>query len=680
MIHTFDVFDTLVSRRVATPRGVFVLMQQRLSQAPQGLPATLCERFARERVAAEWSARESARAADPDAELQIEEIDLTAIYAWLGKQHGLDADQLERLIELELEIESEVLYGVPETLARFHELAAEGKRLALISDMYLRPQDLRRLLAGIDPGIIARASLYLSSEIKLNKASGRLFDQVAQVEGVRPPEMVHIGDNPLSDYKSPQARGCQVSLFHDCHLTADERIGANEDDLGWQLATGLMREARLTLAAERARLGAIYAAPVLVPFVQWAFEQARARGYQRIYFLARDGQVLLEIARQLGLKEPKPRYLYVSRLSCQRCLERDEQAWLDWLFLAHGELTLSDLAYRLNLSAEESFELLGTAAGLARAPDARLDRSARRRLRTSLMTNPRLQALLAERRAQARAHLLGYLRQEGIQAGERVCLVDIGWSGSIQDTLHSLFAGSVEFLGLYWGLMNWGQADDSGNRKLACAFSPGHFWSDPSALRELLECFTAADHGSTLGYQEQGGMIQPILNDEGGAIRAWGLAEFRAGIAWMSERLGRWLKPDEQITLMPSQFKRLEYLVAHPTPLLAQALSDFPYSPDPTGRLLPFAPPLSLGAALTYRLRPARTRTRLTRWYEGSIANSPWYVQRLLASPLRWPFHLLAALRPQALLLSLPYGGRQWLKRHLPSPLVRAGRTLLRIG
>lgn len=678
MIHSFDLFDTLITRRLATPRGVFVRMQQRLQQDPQGLPAALYAHFARERVAAEWSAREAARAADPSAELQVEEVDLTAIYACLAARHGLDAAQIERLIALELAVESECLYAVPEMLARFHELAGQGERLILISDMYLRRQDIERLLSGIDPGILERASLYLSSEVKLNKSSGRLFDHVARIEGVSPSEVIHIGDNPLSDLRSPQARGCQASLFTACHLTPDEQVGADEYDLGWQVAAGLMREARLTLDSDRARTGALYAAPVLVPFVQWASEQARAAGFKRLYCLARDGQVLIEIAHRLGVKDLELRYLYVSRLSCRRALDRDYQALLDWAFLAHRHLTLKDLAYRLSSEPEALIARLRLAADIQLAPDQPLDRAASERLRDLLESDP-LRSWVLEQTAQERAHLLGYLAQEGIRPGERVCLVDLGWSGSIQDALYGLFAGEVEFLGLYWGLMHWGQANDQTNRKRALAFAPGRFWRDPSALREILECFTAADHGSTLGYEAHGGGYRPVLDDEGEAIRAWGLAELRAGIAWFVERVRDRLTPAELIALMPNQFRRLEFLVGHPPPLLAQTLADFPYSPDPTGRLLPFAPPLDLWAALTYRLRPGRSRASLTRWYEGSLANSAPLVRSLATSPLRWTLDMLAALHPRALLLAVPYPLRQWLKRRLPAPLVRASRALLRL-
>lgn len=683
MIYSFDIFDTLITRRVGTPRGVFVHLQRRLLADPQGLPRELCQHFAHERVAAEYAARIEARERDPQAAHQVEEIDFADIHACLGRRHGLTDADIERLMELELAAESEFLYGVPEMLAQFRALAERGERVVLISDMYLRRQDLKRLLDGIDPLLLEAAPLYLSSEIKLNKASGRLFEHVAQVEGVALTEIRHIGDNPISDISRPREKGCQVTLFDACHLTPDEAFGANEDDFGWQVSAGIFRESRLTLDSERARLGAIHAAPLLLPFVHWVVDQARAQGHDRLYFLARDGQVLLDIARRLGLADLETRYLHVSRLACHRCVDQDYEVLVDWILISHREMSLIDIAHRLSARPETLIERLQMAMGLDGSPDAPLDARARRHLRARLTSDPELKALVLEQAALERARLLDYLDQEGLTANDRVCLVDVGWSGTIQDSLHAILNAeeprSVSLHGLYWGLMGQARATGSTNRKTAFAFQPGQFWRDPTALREIVECFTAADHGSTLGYEPRDGVHQPILNAEGAEIRDWGLSEFRAGIHAFADRLGQWLTPAEIMALMPYYFSRLEYLVERPTTLLAREIGDFPYSPDPTGRLLPFAPALSLGEALTYHLSPGTRRGAITRWRQGSLVNSAPPVRLLMSSKANRVSGLVRAVHPRALVRFLPYPALMWLKQRLPTPMLRAARAMLRM-
>ena len=49
------------------------------------------------------------------------------------------------------------------------------------------------------------------------------------------------------------------------------------------------------------------AAPMLAAYVLWILEDAAARGLGRVYFLARDGQVLYEIARRLAPRRHRDR-------------------------------------------------------------------------------------------------------------------------------------------------------------------------------------------------------------------------------------------------------------------------------------------------------------------------------------------------------------------------------------
>jgi FMN phosphatase YigB (HAD superfamily) len=695
MIYSFDIFDTLVTRRVGTPRGVFVYMQRCLLDAPLGLPHELCQGFVEERVAAEHDARHEAHNHDSQATHQVEEVDFADIYTCLGRRYGLSTSDIKRLMELELSAEARFLYGIPEMLSRFHSLAERGRRIVLISDMYLRRQDLKQLLDGIDPALLEYASLYLSSEIKLNKASGRLFEHVAEAEGVALAEIQHIGDNPISDISRPRAKGCRVTLFDACHLTPDEAFAANEDDFGWQVSAGLFRESRLKLDSSRKRLGAIHAAPLLLPFVYWAIEHARSHGCRRLYFLAPDGQVLLDIAGRLRLEDLETRYLHISRLACHRCVDQDYETLVDWIMIAHREMSFIDIAHRLSARPETLIERLQAATGLTDSPETPLDARTRRRLRTLFVSDPELKALVLEQAALERARLLDYLDQEGLTASDRVCLVDVGWSGTIQDSLYAILNAEapnhkdgwsnasapreVSLHGLYWGLMGQARAGTANNRKTAFAFQPGQFWRDPTALREIVECFTAADHGSTLGYEPRDGVHHPILNAEGAEIQSWGLSEFRAGIHAFSDRLGQWLTPAEIMALMPHYFSRLEFLVERPSVLLAREIGDFPYSPDPTGCRRPFAPALSLGEALTYHLSPTARRGTISRWRQGSLVNSAPPVRLLMSSKANRVSGLLRAVHPRALVRFLPYPALMWLKQRLPPPMLRAARAMLRM-
>ncbi len=684
MMYSFDLFDTLITRRVATPRGVFVWMQRQLMAHDQGLPRALCERFADERVHAEYSARIQASKRAPDATHRIpEEIDIHDIYRWLTSRHGLEDVWIDRLIGLEIQAEERFLYGVPEMLARFHALARHGERIVLVSDMYLRRQDITRILDGIDPFLLQYATLYLSSEIKLNKASGRMFTHVAEREQIALSSIHHIGDNPYSDIARARECGCQTTLFDACHLSGDEDFERHEDALGWQMSAGLFRECRLTLESDRARIGGLYAAIILLPFTLWVLQQARAAGHKRLYFFARDGQVLLDIARRLSSDDLELRYLHVSRLALHRCVNTDLDTFLDWVFVSHQGMTLEDIAYRITSTPHTLIDTLQARVGLDVPVDKQLTHTQKRALRAHFESDQQLRAQAFDLVSLEREKTLKYLDQEGVSDLGEVCVVDVGWSGSIQDSLYEILRtregqAPTALLGLYWGLQRHTRQNSEDNRKISCAFHPSTFWRDPTALREIVECFTAADHGSTLGYEYRDDRYRPILNTDSAPVIAWGLADFRQGIDYFVERIADVLTEIELIALMPYAFRRLQHLVQYPSTLAARAIGSFPYSPDPTGTLSPFAPALSRREALLYQVRSGTLRGNITRWRQGSLINSRPSSRYLISSKSSTFFSIIKGIHPRGIVDALPYPMIYWAKRKLPAPMLRACRAFLR--
>ena len=117
---------------------------------------------------------------------------------------------------------------------------------------------------------------------------------------------------------------------------------------------------------------------------------------------------------------------------------------------------------------------------------------------------------------------LRYLRQEGLFDAGRCAIVDMGWHGTMQLSLHRLLksAGNpAELFGFYYGL--WPKA--SGNR-YATGPMESSFASDFLPTEEqpeiwlgvpLLEQLHSAAHGSTLFYQTgvADGITRPIFQD-----------------------------------------------------------------------------------------------------------------------------------------------------------------------
>ena len=57
MLYSYDIFDTILTRKTATPHGIFALMQQRLRENPGNLPEEVTNGFYELRIQGERLAR-----------------------------------------------------------------------------------------------------------------------------------------------------------------------------------------------------------------------------------------------------------------------------------------------------------------------------------------------------------------------------------------------------------------------------------------------------------------------------------------------------------------------------------------------------------------------------------------------------------------------------------------------
>lgn len=198
-IISFDVFDTLIFRTAAVPEDVF--------------DAIPYPSFKSRRIEAERAARrESGR----------EEVALNDIYQVFfekypaGNMPGRKPDKLnpdpEELKDAEIKAELSACYANPEALGFYKELQERRKRIIIVSDMYLPASVIAAILHNA--GFTGYERLFVSSEYGLTKRSGRLFWEVQREMGTA--NIVHIGDNFISDYCKAWKMGLKGYLYKPC--------------------------------------------------------------------------------------------------------------------------------------------------------------------------------------------------------------------------------------------------------------------------------------------------------------------------------------------------------------------------------------------------------------------------------------------------------------------------------
>lgn len=203
MIHSFDIFDTVIGRRVQKPVDIFSLVSTRLLAEHPEVPHGVAENFHDLRRKAEADARKASSA---------EDINFDDIYDQLAQTCSLSKTQRDFLQMFEFRLELENTRPIHANDRMVHDLLAQGERVIFISDMYLQSKYIKQLLAKTSP-VFAELPLYVSNECGLMKQTGSLFKYVLKQENIRPEELIHRGDNPVADLEKPRSLGILTDFY-----------------------------------------------------------------------------------------------------------------------------------------------------------------------------------------------------------------------------------------------------------------------------------------------------------------------------------------------------------------------------------------------------------------------------------------------------------------------------------
>jgi hypothetical protein len=446
-------------------------------------------------------------------------VDLAAIHAELALGDPVG------LADLELAVEAETLFANPLLLPVLTGLAAAGISVVLLSDMYLAPADLARLLAGAGIGPDLYRRLYVSSAEGVSKAGGGLFARLlADQPDIPPGRILHLGDDPLGDVAMARAAGLRA-----IHYVPGPGLAALREreqavaGLGWPGGDGLAPRRAAALAglgdapddAAALEFGTLVLGPAVAEYCRWLVAACRRQGITRIAPLMREAVLFAPlladcIARTGGGITVTP--LYVSRQAllpleladigadaARRLLgDRPHLPWDRLLVLAGG--TVPDaLAPWAGLPLER---LLATpAAGPVLA----------------LFDDPALRAGAAARADRTRHLLLDYL--DPLLGPDPVALVDLGARGSTPAALVRLLPDGRRRCRVF---LAYAVADIAG--PLADGISIQVFAGQDAAGQtlgrilyrspQILERALTGLDGTTMGHvRTADGRIEPVLAD-----------------------------------------------------------------------------------------------------------------------------------------------------------------------
>ncbi|AOA09168.1 HAD-IA family hydrolase [Pseudomonas sp. TMW 2.1634] len=461
-IISFDIFDTLLYRPFKSPSEMFDFITEKVRQLCN-MPSL---NFKEARRSAERNAFEKA------IENGFGETTIDDIYIEFSGQQNISLETAKKVQELEMQVEMDILYPRSSGFKAFNEARSLGKRVILISDMYLPKDFLETILKK--NGFTGYEHFYLSSEVKLKKHNGKLFDFVIEDLGVDPTTILHIGDNLAADVIKAKERG--IKPFH---LVKASEVFSTTDaynlpwlrdedrhSLDWKMILAVagnrfhdnpyLPQRRGTLFSGDAwRLGYYGQGPLLLAYTKWLIEQSIRDGVKRLYFLSRDGLIMKESYDRLAKnydKAPSSHYLLCSRRAVNLAKIKDAHGVMDLLHVDYARTTIQHL-----LSSRFGVYVASIPTETLKKHNFSLDSIVTQRhieLLKPLLLD--LLPLILEAAKIERDNYLEYLESTGLLNEDQASVVDIGYAGTMQESLFLLNEKRKLFGGYY--LMTFRQA------------------------------------------------------------------------------------------------------------------------------------------------------------------------------------------------------------------------------
>lgn len=633
---SFDVFDTLVVRKVAAPRDVYLHLATPQPFAGMGHShATIADA----RATAEREARRRGHAARGSYEVTLHEI-----HAVLAELLGRPATEVPAMVAAERLVERALCVAHPHLRRWFDRARAAGKTVWVVSDTYHEAAFLDELLRGCGFDMAGVAVVAASSEARASKGEGRLFEQLLATHGMRAGDVLHVGDNPDADDAQPRRLGLTTVL----HPWAASRHGdVPTVARGDSLAIGLAQIG--ARAPEPAfpfwwRFGYSVAGPMLAGFTLWLHERLVADGVERAYFLLRDGEIIEQVYAILAGDRPGPATALLD--SSRRAyflpgLESGDPGLVSQLMATENARPAREFVERLGVDAAP-LRLAFRQAGFASLDDivSPIDGRSLDAMRTVLQRPEVTAAILARSRAE-RALLVEWLGTQGVLDGGRIALVDIGWNGTIQRALHAVLQleqRPVDMIGCYLGTLAPAHERMPSGTVRGYLFERGQPHERAStilAFRQLVEFICTSARGSLKGFRrDDTGTVVPVHGTtEHGTVQAARLAQLHAGALAYARGLR-----DEQRVFgtdaigADAAMRRLARVITRPTPEEAQEIGDVHHGEG-----------------------VGTSRSRALAAFDTDVWEPTALVRQLRTS--YWPTGLLARREPQAVALRM----LQWL-------------------
>ncbi len=316
---SFDLFDTLITRKVLDYTDLFELLENRLIGQGIHIPD-----LARLRLSAE---KECSKNRAPT---------LVEIYNDILRRAGGSLLSAEELAKMEWELDLSLVLPRDSVCDVFRESVAAGKCVVITTDSYYSSDQIRQILSLFHLG--GYKALFVSCEKGTSKAL-RLFEYLWEMDGNNTGAVLHIGDNVVADIECAESQGIETYRIYSASdlfdalggLSAEKEIVSLSDRVKAGLFVSRMfndpfvfEEGDRRLAVSDASdIGYLFCAPIITDFSIWLRDRIKQEKISQMLFCARDGFLVGKLYRKID-SETKTFYFLTSRTAAIRAGVEDD--------------------------------------------------------------------------------------------------------------------------------------------------------------------------------------------------------------------------------------------------------------------------------------------------------------------------------------------------------------------
>lgn len=270
---SFDLFDTLIFRTFSEYSGVFKYVEYIYNK----FYTPSIQGFWKKRIQAEKAARKRRGWA---------EVNLDEIYSEL--KYSNEVKEILKTLEVKVEIDN----CVPnkEVVDIVQNCNKQNKKVIIITDMYLPRMCIQKIL---DKCGISCTKIFISGEEKRTKCEGDLFPYVLNQLNIQGNQLIHLGDNKVSDYMNPMKFGIKSVQYIRSREPFPYIISCKKDilcnHLDALITNGYSSVKEHSLEY---KIGFSVVGPIMVEFCNWIHQMKIENKIDKLFFVAREGYLI----------------------------------------------------------------------------------------------------------------------------------------------------------------------------------------------------------------------------------------------------------------------------------------------------------------------------------------------------------------------------------------------------